>query len=616
MGLGRKGPTRAGEGGLKGRSWMLRGARVATWRRAAPLLAVLAVAISGCIGSPSGSGPSNLAPKSKQIFNYQLVTGSSDVSGLDPDVNFDDLQPTSPSAHAGALLPISLIYSGLVTFDSSLAVKNWDAQRIEVSADGLTYTFHLRDDLKFSDGKTVTAADYAFSINRTLDPCLGSPVAPYLYEIKDSQLFNGETCTPGTGGAAATYGPGYGQTTPVLKDLLHDSVTASDPKTLVIKLGAPAAYFLQALAYPCSYAIEQSVVGGNFANSTWTADLAKGLNGQGGSGPYYVSSWDHKGSLVLKANPSFRQQPYIQTINISIASDASTAYSAYQTGKSDIGYPPAAQLAQAAKQSDYHQSGVLWINYVGLNWKMAPFDDVRARQAFALALNKDQLNASVLHGAQTPTNHLVPEGMPGFNAALKGPAGVSSTQGDSAKAKALWQQYVADKCGGQASSCAGVTLTYSSGSPTAAALATAMQQMWQSNLGVNVSLQAQDFNTLLGQLATSNVQMWNIGWTAYYPDPQDWLSLQFLPGAQYNFGNVNIKDANTLLMAADTNLNQAQRLQQYQQAEQLLVDQVAWIPYNQVTDHWQIRSWIHGYNQTAQGQPSLDQWLNMYVANH
>ena len=595
---------------------MRRGMRTSTWLGAAPLLALLAVAVSGCLGGPPAAGPNNLAPLSKQTLNYQLVTGSSDISGLDPDVNFDDLQPSAPSAHAGALLPISLIYSGLVTFDSHLAVKNWDAQRIEVSADGLTYTFHLRTDLKFSDGKAVTSADYAYSINRTLDPCLASPVAPYLYEIKDSQLFNGQTCVPGTGGAAPTYGPGYGQTTPVLKDLFHDSVLTPDPKTLVLKLGAPAAYFLAALAYPCSYAIEQSAVGGGFANSSWTANLVKGATGQGGSGPYYVSACEHKGSLVLKANPNFRQQPHLQTITISIFSDASAAYGAYQAGKSDIGYPPAAQLAQAAKQGDYHQGGVLWINYLGLNWKMAPFNDARARQAFALALNKDQLNATVLHGAQTPTNHLVPQGMPGYNEALKGPAGVTNTQGDANKAKTLWQQYVADKCGGQAGSCAGVTLTYSSSSPTAAALGSAMQQMWQASLGVKVSLQTEDFDTMLGQLATGTVQMWNIGWTAYYPDPQDWLSLQFLPGAQYNFGGVDIKDANTLLMAADTNANQSQRLQQYQQAEQLLADQVAWIPYDQVTDHWQIRGWVHGYDQTAQGQPSLDQWLSMYITNH
>lgn len=594
---------------------MRRGSRAPTWVGAVPLLALLAGALSGCLGGASSSGPTNLAPKSKQVFNYQLVTGSSDISGLDPDVNFDDIQQAEPSAHAGALLPISLIYSGLVTLDSSLAVKNWDAQRIDVSADGLTYTFHLRDDLKFSDGKAVTSSDYAYSINRTLDPCLSSPVAPYLYEIKDSQTFNSEICTPGSNGAAS-YGAGYGQTTPVLNDLLHDSISTPDPKTLIIKLGAPAAYFLEALAYPCSYALEQSAVGAGFASSAWTSNLTKGATGQGGSGPYYVSSWDHKGSLVLKANPYFRQQPILQTINISIVSDAATAYSAYQAGKSDIGYPPATQLAQASKQSDYHQGGVLWINYLGLNWKMAPFDDVRARQAFALALNKDQLNTQVLHGAQTPTNHLVPQGMPGYNAAITGPAGVSSTQGDSAKAKALWQQYVADKCGGQVGSCAGVTLTYSSGSATAAALSNAMQQMWQTTLGVTVTLQSTDFNTMLGQLATGSVQMWNVGWTAYYPDPQDWLSLQFLPGAQYNFGGVDLKDADALMMAADTNLNQSQRLQQYQQAEQLLVNQVAWIPYDQVTDHWQVRSWIHGYAQTALGQPSLDQWLGMYVTNH
>lgn len=594
---------------------MRRGRHSAYWVAMVPALVGIALLVSGCLGG-SVNSPSNVAPKDKQVFNYQLVTGASDVAGLDPDFSFDDTQQGTATAHATALLPISLIFSGLVTVDAHLNVKNWDAKQVDVSADGLTYTFHLRSGLKFSDGKPVTAADYAYGINRTLDPCLASPVAPYLYPIKDSQTFNSETCTPGASGAAPTYGAGYGQTSAVLKDLLHDSVTATDPTTLVIKLGAPAAYFLQALAYPSGAAVEQSVVGANYANSTWTNALSQGTTGQGGSGPYYVSSWDHKGMLVLKANPYFWQPPILQTIAISIFADPAAAYSAYQSGKTDIGYPTATTLAQASKQADFHQAGVAWINYLGMNWKIAPFDDVRARQAFALALNKDQLVATVLHGAQAPTNHLVPQGMPGYNPALVGPAGVASTQGDATKAKALWGQYVAAKCGGQAGNCAAVTLTYSSSSTTAASLVAAMAQMWQTVLGVKVTPQATDFESLLGQLATQTVQFWNIGWTAYYPDPQDWLSLQFLPGAQYNFGNVELKPADTLMMAADTNLNQSQRLQQYQQAEQLLVDQVAWVPYDQVTDHWQVRTWVHGYAQTALGEPCLDQWLTTYIANH
>jgi peptide/nickel transport system substrate-binding protein/oligopeptide transport system substrate-binding protein len=584
----------------------------------APAVVIAAVVLlAGCtpVFSPAGN---DMAPRSQQILNYQLVTGASDIAGLDPGASFADLKETGLSAHAASLLPISLVFSGLVALDRNLAVENWDAKHIAVSADGLTYTFTLRDDLKFSDGKPVTAADYAFGINRTLDPCLASAVAPYLYEIKDAITFNAERCTLGTGGGTNTYDKGYAQTTPVLKDLLHDSVVASDPKTLVITLAAPASYFLAALAYPAGDAIEQSVVGSGVSDSKWTESLSKGPTGQGGSGPYYVSSWNHKGTLVLKANPNFRTPPHLETINFTIFTDAASAYKAYTSGTTDIGYPPVASLAQARGQSDYHEHAALWTNYLGLNWQQAPFDDVRARQAFALALNKDQLNSDALGGAQLPTNHLIPSGMPGYNAAVVGPAGVASTQGDANKAKALWQDYAKDKCGGQAANCAAVTLSYSSSSATADAVSKRMAQMWKAVLGVDVTLQPVEFDTLLGQLATGSVQFWNIGWRAYYPDPQNWLSLQFLccPEAAYNAGHVNQADANTLLTQADASLDQTQRLKQYQQAEQKLVDQVAWIPYDQVMNHWQNRAWIHGYAETAQGEPSLDQWLAMYVANH
>ncbi|HEV2237146.1 MAG TPA: peptide ABC transporter substrate-binding protein [Ktedonobacterales bacterium] len=583
-------------------------------------LAPVVVAMAVLAGCTPGFAPAsnNMAPLAQQVLNYQLVTGASDIAGLDPGASFADLKETGLSAHAASLLPISLVFSNLVTLDQNLAVENWDAQHIAVSADGLTYTFTLRDDLKFSDGKAVTAADYAFAINRTLDPCLASAVAPYLYEIKDALTFNAERCTIGAGGAPNTYDTGYGQTTPVLKDLLHDSVVASDPKTLVVTLAAPASYFLAAFAYPAAAAIEQSVVGNGASDSKWTDTLSKGATGQGGSGPYYVSSWNHKGALVLKANPNFRTKPHIQTINISIYADAASAYKAYTSGTTDIGYPPVASLAQVRGQADYHQHPALWTNYLGLNWQQAPFDDVRARQAFALALNKDQINTDALSGAQLPTNHLIPSGMPGYNSALVGPDGVASTQGDATKAKALWQDYVKDKCGGQASNCAPVTLTYSSSSVTADAVSKRMAQMWKAVLGVDVTLKTVEFDTLLGQLATDSLQFWNIGWRAYYPDPQNWLSLQFLccPEAAYNAGHVSLADANTLLAQADANLDQTQRLKQYQSAEQKLVDQVGWVPYDQVMNHWQNRTWIHGYGETAQGQPSLDQWLAMYITNH
>jgi oligopeptide transport system substrate-binding protein len=582
----------------------------------APVTMTLAVVLlAGCALPGFGQTSNNMAPRSQQVLNYQLVTGASDIAGMDPGASFADLKETGLSAHAASLLPISLVFSGLVALDANLAVENWDAKHIAVSADGLKYTFTLRDDLKFSDGKPVTATDYAFGINRTLDPCLASPVAPYLYEIKDALTFNAERCTVGT---PNTYEAGYGQTTPVLKDLLHDSVVASDPKTLVVTLAAPASYFLAAFAYPSAAAIEQGVVGTSASDSTWTDALSKGPSGQGGSGPYYVSSWNHKGSLVLKANPYFRTAPHIQTINFSIFADATSAYKAYTGGTTDIGYPPVASLAQVRGQADFHQHAALWTNYLGMNWKQAPFDDVRVRQAFALALNKDQINTDVLGGAQLPTNHLIPSGMPGYNAALVGPAGVASTQGDATKAKALWQAYVAEKCGGQASSCAAVTLSYSSSSATADAVSKRMQQMWKTVLGVDVTLKTVEFDTLLGQLATGGAQFWNIGWRAYYPDPQNWLSLQFLccPEAAYNAGHVNLSDANSMLAQADANLDQTQRLKQYQTAEQKLVDAVAWVPYDQVMNHWQSHAWVHGYAETALGEPSLDQWLAMYITTH
>ena len=117
--------------------------RAGQWASALLALGVLAGLVAGCASSPL-SPQSDMAPRDKQVIHYQLVTGSTDIAGLDPNLSFNNLRETSQSAHAGSLLPISLVFSGLVTLDKNLLPENWDAQKIDVSPDGLKYTFHLR----------------------------------------------------------------------------------------------------------------------------------------------------------------------------------------------------------------------------------------------------------------------------------------------------------------------------------------------------------------------------------------------------------------------------------------------------------------------------------------
>jgi len=563
----------------------------------------VALLLAGCgTGSTTPTGPTNLA--ASQVFNWNFPAGgSSDINTIDPDIATD----------TNSASVINLVFDGLVTLDKNLDVEAWGAKSWDISADGLTYTFHLRSGQSFSDGKPVTSADYAYSINRSVNPCLASPVSYYLFELTDAATFASETCKSGVISAAK------GQTTPVIQTLVGDSVLTPDSQTLVLKLAAPAAYFLEAMTYPTSYAIEQSVVGSDLSSEKWTDTLTQGTTGQGTNGMYYVSVWDHNaGKIVLKQNPHWwgltqGKKPYLTEIDFTEFKSGDTAYSAYQAGQFDVGYPTVALLAQAKTQPDFHQTGTLTYFGINFNWKTPPFTSLDARQAFCEAINRDQLNTSILKGADTPEWNIVPKGMPGYNPNVTGPDGITATTGDQTKAAAHWQAYVASLSGAKP---APVTYLYVAGSASQTNLAQALQSQWQQVLGVSVTLKGEDFNTYLADSNSGNYIATRFGWQDDYPDPQDFLTLLFDTTAQYNSQHESVPQADTLMEAADKNTNQAARLTNYNQAEQLLINQVATCPLYRGNSYYQVRSWVHGWYINAGGGTPNDAWVSAYITNH
>ena len=272
----------------------------------------------------------------------------------------------------------------------------------------------------------------------------------------------------------------------------------------------------------------------------------------------------------------------------------------------------------------------LWLNYYTMNYLVKPFDNIHIRQAFALAVNKDLIAHSVWKDTVIASNHIVPQGMPGYNPHLKGPEGVASTKGDPAKAKALLQQGLQEEGWSSVSQMPAIQLTYPSGSQDLDNEVAAVVQMWQTNLGVSVKANAEDFNKLLTdtEAALNNpkgLQFWALAWIADYPDPQDWTTLQFGKGALYNqlnYGQNNSADAATQqqiqqqLAAADVNPDQTARLQAYNQAEQQLVNDVAWLPMEQVAYSQVLKPYVKGLVFNPQLLIPPDDWGNIYIQAH
>jgi oligopeptide transport system substrate-binding protein len=560
------------------------------------LLGTLAIMVGGC----GTSGGSSVLSDSQQVLRIPLVVTDVDIKTMDPALDADYY----------SYFPIFMTFPNLVTLDQAGNIQPWAAASMP-SFDSATnsYTFKVRPGLKWSDGTPIDANTFAYSINRSLSPCTGSGVTYYMYAIKDAAAYSTQKC--GTDGVSITG---------TIKSLIGDSITVPDSLTLNIKLSQPAPYFLDGLSYPTGDAQPQQLIQ-QFGTKNWTSHLTD--NGGFGGNIYKVKVWDHKGNLDLVRNPNFwGTAPKLREVDFHIYKTAEAEYADYLDGKLDQGVAPVSQYKSSKTRSDFHEVPFLSIGYYQPNWAKAPFNDLGARQAFDLALDKDVLANQVSQGTDIATNHIVPQGQPGYDTSLVGPDGTPGTSGNVTAATKLMDTYATASCKGykpgsnQFASCPAVTL-YDSNSPSIVTQDQAAVQMWQTAFpGYPIKTQFVDFNTLLSLIYSPNApQIFGIGWVADYPDPQDWLSLQFGTGAINNTGSVVVPAANTLMTQADQDLG-SDRMSLYNQAEQLLVTNVAWISLGQGKTFYNLPTYVHNFQFSALGVITLSTWQQMYLTSH
>lgn len=563
------------------------------------LLCLITLLLAAC--NPFGGGNTTQsiklvkAPANKQVYTVPQV-GISDVTTLDPALV---LAWDTPSLSA-----IQMLYTGLVGLNDNLQVQPQLAKSWDLASDGVTWTFHLKPGLKFSDGTLLTSADVVYSIDRALQPATKSTIAPnYLGILKDAdQLLAGRINT-----------------------LIGDSLQTPDANTVVLVAKKPAAYFLSILTYPCSYVVEKKLI------DTYGADFARHLTEGGSSGPFKIGQYIRGQEIDFVPNTNYYDpEPQLQKVVFPFYAAPEKAYQAYQAGQVDTTDIPVSTFASDKKRKDFHQVPQLWINYYTMNYLVKPFDSIHMRQAFALAIDKTAIANDVWKGTVLPTNHIVPQGMTGYNPDLKGPDDTQSLKGNPTQAKALLQKGLQDEGWTSISQIPPIKLTYATG-PSMTTFdqeATAMAKMWQDVLGVTVTPDPVDFNTLLDKVtaATNNnlgLQFWGFAWVAEYSDPQDWLTTQFdraVPNNSMNYGqNLSVDAAQQQavqqqLEAADTNMQQDARITTYQQAEQQLVKDVAWMPMEQVTTTFLRTPSIVGMVDNAQSVVPPDDWANIYKA--
>ncbi|GCE30912.1 ABC transporter substrate-binding protein [Dictyobacter alpinus] len=563
------------------------------------LLCLFGVLLSACGGGsvPGSTGNTNKtkAADSQQVYRWAFRLP--DIASFDPGIATDN---TSIQA-------INMAFTGLVQLDDQLNIKPQLAQSYDVSDNGLTYTFHLRPNLKFSDGKKLDANDVAYTLDRSLSP-----------EINDQS------------GVALTYlgliKNAPERTTGKVKSVIGTGVIVKDPNTVVIKLTKATAYFLGALTYPTSFIVEKSVIE-KYGNK-WTDHLADN-GGQGGNGPFKVKEYSHNTGIKFVPNPNYYgKQPQLKEVDYLPYKDRQTSYNSYLADQVDITDVPLPQVRQAKSRPDFTQNDALTIFYVGMNYKVKPLNNINIRQALSLALDRDTIVKAAWQGAYTPTCHIIPKGQYGYNPDLKCPAG-SDARGDKKKAVELLEKGLKEE-GLTRQTFPQITLTYPTQSPEAANEAATEVQMWKSVLGLSIGSTSISQNSLYtAQVQTQGkdgpLQMWLAGWGADFPDPQDWISLQFgqdAPNNAYNYGDNNSstvatqKDLQKQMLAADVMTDKAARLKTYNKIEQQLVDDVAWLPIYQRPDIRLLKPYVVGLKFSAASIIPPDEWANVYIAQH
>jgi peptide/nickel transport system substrate-binding protein/oligopeptide transport system substrate-binding protein len=532
------------------------------------------------------------APDNKQVLVSTTAGGGvSDISTYDPALAGD--------AFSGAA--IAPVFTGLVTLDAQGNVQAQLANTWDVSPDHLTYTFHLKPNLKFSDGTPLTASDVAYSINRALAPATQSQTAPYyLRYIKDATAFN----------------------TGKVKTLIGDSLIVTDPNTIEIKISQPISYFLDTLTSASARVVEPSLIAKYGAQ--WTDHLNEG----GGDGPFKVKQWVHNKEIVLVPNQYFEgPKPQLKEIIFPFYTSADATQSDYLAGKLDDASVPLANYSTDSKRSDFYRYLSLAINYYTMNYNQKPFDNIDIRQAFELAINKQEIVAKIWKGTFLATNHIVPQGQPGYDPNLKGVDGTTSLTGNATLAKKLLQEGLKQEGWTSVKQMPQINLTYSSAGVQASKDEVAeMLQDWHDVLGITVNSSDIDINLLFKDegMGTKNPLQFYTGpaWAADYPDPEDWTTLQFDQGSAQNgmnYGQNHSTDAaaqqanQKLLEQADVEQNPTTRMADYNKAEQQLVNDVAWFPMEQQYSFGLRKPCVQGVVNSPFGTPP-DAWHNIYIS--
>ncbi|MFC2008171.1 peptide ABC transporter substrate-binding protein [Chloroflexota bacterium] len=463
---------------------------------------------------------------------------------------------------------IMQLFSGLVRPGDNLEPAPDIAQRWQVSDDGRTYTFYLRQDVRFHDGREVRARDFKYSWERACAPETGSlTAATYLGDIVGvNEVLAGET-----------------------REI--SGIKVVDDFTLQVTIDAPKSYFLSKLTYPTAFVVDKASVA---SGPEW-------WHQPNGTGPFRLRQWEQNKLLLLERNELYYEE-LAKVDSVAFHLWGGVPMNMYETGAIDVADVYSYYIDRVRdKAGPFYQELTmipeLSLSYIGFNSAKPPFDDVNIRRAFSQAIDKDKLVSLVFRGIVQRADGILPPGMPGYN------EGLSGLDFNIAKAKAL----IASSSYGDASRLPPITITTMGWGGLISPGLEAIIHEWQQNLGVEVKVRQLEPQRYLYHLKQEKDHMFFLGWVADYPHPQDFLDVLFHTGADNNHGEYSNREVDSLLDMAGVEPDNEQSLALYQQAEQKLVEDAACLPLWFGQNHILIKPYVKGYHLNPLGFSTLNQ---------
>jgi oligopeptide transport system substrate-binding protein len=573
------------------------------------LMALFVGMVAGCKAKPGTSSSINTTTPITACIGAEPLS-------IDPAIN---------QAVDGATYLVHA-FEGLTKTDKDLQTVAGVAKSWTKSTNGLVFTFTLRDDAKWSDGKAVVASDFVYAWQRVVNPVTAAEYAYQLNYVKNAAEINAQF-VGADGNPAKARVDGKGEfVKDDKKSYIEDAtgkyvsakadgtaiwlddlgIVAVDAKTLKVTLAGPCDYFLQITAFPTLFPVRKDII---VAHPTdWATKPATYI----GNGPYVLSKWDHNSKMVFTKNKDYYDSANIvaNEIDFLLMTEDNSKLAAYKTGELLLSDGiPAAEIPALNKSGDAKIFGTLGTYYYVINVSKKPFDNVKVRMALNLAIDRQYICEKVSKGGQIPAGAFVPIDIPDatagkdFRTTGKNYWDPTTTGYEANVVKA--KQLLSDAGYHDGKNFPAVELKYNTESSTHKLIAEQIVSDWKKNLGITtITLASEEFKVLIADRNIGNYQVARDGWNGDYVDPMTFLDL-FTTTSGNNSTKWSNTQYDTLITDAKKNSDPAKRMTDMHQAEDILMAQVPIMPIYYYTDPVLVSKKLVGFVNSPLGYKYL-----------